>query len=319
MSVTAGTSWASRWCNARVDDLMGWIQGLFADCAVRAPFGIGWDLDRAAPPLTARVTPADCTTGRIRLYRDTVGDRISFAARLQAFLDVELDRPVPPCPNHRMALIPSRAGEAVKWRCPEGDFEAPVGEYLHALWPPGPEEESKAVAPMLAARFHRQGVSGIRQFGVERHRDRWVTRLRLGPEGDEAAVRDAAAPIEVEIEAAPAQAIHTARVQRAATATEPAHRALTLRGVAMTLAALRGHLHRATAGEDCDVLVDETHVRIGPEHRIGPPGGPLVLDAAGHPFAQEGDSVCCVGGFLPTGPVQGETPVFHAGELRVYE
>jgi len=44
-----------------------------------------------------------------------------------------------------------------------------------------------------------------------------------------------------------------------------------------------------------------------------------VLDASGDPFAEEGDAVCCVGGFAPTGPVQGETPVFHAGELRVYE
>jgi hypothetical protein len=286
---------------------------------MRAPFGIGWDLDRADPPLTARVTPADCSTARIRLRRDDVGERISFAARLQAFLDVELDRPVPPCPNHGVGLIPSREGDVVEWRCPERDFQARVGDYLHALWPPRPDEEPSKIAPMLAARFQRRGVSGIRSFGVERRGDCWVATLRLGPDGDEVAVRDAAAPLVVEVEAERAEALRTVRLQRAATETEPAHRALTLRGVAITLAALHGQLRRARAGESCDFLVGETQVRLGPEHRIGPPGGPVVLDAAGHPFAEEGDTVCCVGGFLPSGPVRGATPVFHAGELRVYE
>ncbi len=169
---------------------------------------------------------------------------------------------------------------------------------------------------MLAARFRRRGVSGISRFGVERRSDCWVATLRLGPDGDDVAVRDAAAPLVVEVEAERAEAVRTVRLQRAATDTEPAHRALALRGVAITLAALRGPLRRAKARESCDFLVGETQVRLGPEHRIGPPGRPVVLDAAGHPFAEEGDTGCCVGGFLPTGPVRGETPVFHAGELR---
>lgn len=308
-----------RCCNGCVDDLVGWIQGLFADCAVRAPFGIGWDLDRADPPLTARVTPADCSTARIRLRRDDVGERISFAARLQAFLDVELDRPVPPCPNHGFGLIPTRVGDAVEWRCPKADFQARVGDYLHALWPPGPDEPQGEIAPMLAERFRRRGVTGIRWFGVERPSDRWVATLKLGPDGDEVAVRDAAAPLMVEIEAERAEPVHTVRVQRAATDTEPAHRALTLRGAVITLAALRGQLRRARAGEGCDFLVGDTQVCLRPEHRIGPRGGPVVLDASGNPFAEEGDTVCCVGGFAKRGPVRDETPVFHAGELRVYQ
>jgi hypothetical protein len=302
-----------------VDDLVGWITGLFADCAVRAPFGIGWDLDRADPPLTARVTPADCSTARIRLRRDDVGERISFAARLQAFLDVELDRPVPPCPNHGVGLIPSRAGDVVEWRCPEGDFQARVGDYLDALWPPRPDEEPGKIAPMLAARFRRRGVSGIRRFGVESRSDCWVATLRLGPDGDEVAVRDAAAPLVVEVEAEGSVAVRSVRLQRSATETEPAHRALTLRGGAMRLAALGGQLRRARAGETSDFLVGETQVRLGPAHQVGPLGGPVVLDVSGHSFAEEGDAVCCVGGYLPTGPVRGQTPVFHAGELRVYE
>lgn len=92
-----------------MDELVAWIGGLFGDCSVRAPFGIGWDLDRAEPPLTATVTPADCSTAHIVLRRDDVGERINFAARLQAFLDIQLDRSVPPCPNHQVGLVPARA------------------------------------------------------------------------------------------------------------------------------------------------------------------------------------------------------------------
>jgi hypothetical protein len=44
-----------------------------------------------------------------------------------------------------------------------------------------------------------------------------------------------------------------------------------------------------------------------------------VLDASGDPFADEGDSVCCVGGFGKSGPFQGQIQIFFAGELRVYE
>ena len=87
----------------------------------------------------------------------------------------------------------------------------------------------------------------------------------------------------------------------------------------MPLAALRGRLRRASASDDCDFVVADTLVRLVPEHRVGPPGSPVVLDASGKPFAEEGDEVCCVGGFLKTGPVRGQTPVFSAGELRVYE
>ena len=301
-----------------MDDLVAWIRGLFGDCSVRAPFGIGWDLDRAEPPLTAKVTPADCSTAHIVLRRDDVGERINFAARLQAFLDIELDRPVPPCPNHQIGLVPARAGDVVEWRCPEGDFRARVGDYWEALWPPGPDEDpSSNIAPMLAERFRRRGVTGIHSFGVELRDGRLVARLKLRPDGDETAVRKAAAPVLVEAEQV--EAVRTVRLHRPATETEPAHRALTLVGVPLLLAALRGRLRRGGASNDCDFVVGDTLVRLLPEHRIDPPSGPVVLDASGDPFAEEGDAVCCVGGFAPTGPVRDETPVFNAGELRVYE
>jgi len=300
-----------------MDDLVAWIQGLFQDFSVRAPFGIGWELDRDEPPLAATVTPADCSTARIALRRDDVGERISFADRLRVFLDIELDRSVPPCPNHLIGLLPVRVDDAVEWRCREGDFRCRVGDYQEALWPPGPEEEPGNVAPMLAAHFHRRNVRGIHSFGVELRDGRWVATVKLRPDGDEAIVREAAAPVVVE--ARRVEAVRTVRLERPASEMEPAHRSLSLVGVPLRLAALQGRLRRAGADGHCDVLVDDASVRLLPEHRIGPPGGPLVLDASGDPFAEEGDRVCCVGGFGKTGPVRGETPIFNAGELRVYE
>lgn len=300
-----------------MDDLVAWIQGLFDDCSWRAPFGIGWHLDRADAPVTATVTPADCSSAQIVLNRDDVLGRINFAARLQAFLDVELDRPVPPCPVHRVGLVPVRAGDAVHWGCPAGDFQCRVGDYQDALWPPGVDEDAGRIAPMLAGRLRRRRVTGIHSFGVELRDGRWVAKIKLRPDADEPAIRAAADPILVEAEHV--EGVRTIRAHRSATETEPAHRALTLVGVPIQLAALRGRLRRARAADACDFLVADTPVRLLPEHRLGTPGSPVVLDTSGTPFADEGDTVCCVGGYAPTGPVHGQRPVFGAGELRVYE
>jgi hypothetical protein len=300
-----------------VDDLLVWMQGLFDDCSCRAPFGIGWHLDRAEPPVTATVTPADCSSAQVRLIRDGVLERIGFAERLQAFLDVELDRPVPPCPIHGVGLVAVRVGEAVDWRCPAGDFQCRVGAYQNALWPPNADEDPHRIGPMLARRFSLKGVTGIHSFGVELREGHWVARIRIRPDADKLAILAAADPVLIETESV--EAVATIRVQRPATETEPAHRALTLVGVPIRLAALRGPLRRAGAADACDFLVADTAVRLLPEHRLGPVGSPVVLDGSGTPFADERDVVCCVGGFSPTGPVQGQTPVFNAGELRVYE
>jgi hypothetical protein len=300
-----------------MDDLVAWIEGLFDDCSFRAPFGIGWHLDQSEPPITATITPADRPTAEIVLSRDDVLGRISFAARLQAFLDLELDRPVPPCPVHRVGLVAVRAGNAVDWRCEAGDFQCQVGGYQEALWPPGADEDPGRIGPMLARRFSRRRLTGIHSFGVERRDGRWVAKIKWRPEADQAAIRMAAEPFLIDAEQV--DAVRTIRVQRPATDTEQAHRALTLVGVPLLLAALRGRLRRAGPDEAFDFLVADTPVRLLPEHRLGPVGRPVVLDSAGTPFADQGDTVCCVGGFAPTGPVRGQTPVFHAGELRVYE
>jgi hypothetical protein len=231
------------WCNVRMDDLVAWLRGLFHDFSVRAPFGIGWELDRAEPPLTATVTPADGWTALFRLTGDDVGERLNFADQLRVFLDTELDRPVPPCPNHLAGLVPVRVDDTVEWRCPEGDFRCRVGDYEEALWPPGLQEDPGNVAPMLAARFRRLDVRGIQSVAVELRGRRWVAVVELRPDGDETAVREAAAPVVVAAE--PVDAMRTVRLERPATETEPAHRALTIAGTPMRLAMCGGRLGRA--------------------------------------------------------------------------
>jgi hypothetical protein len=143
-----------------------------------------------------------------------------------------------------------------------------------------------------------------------------VVRIKLRPDADGPAIRKAADPMRIEAEEV--EAVRTLRVERSATETEPAHRALTRVGAANLLAGLHGRLRRAGAADAWDFLVSDTPVRLLPDHRLGPPGRAVVLDASGTPFADEGDEVWCVGGFAPVGPVRGHTPIFHAGELRVY-
>jgi hypothetical protein len=82
------------------------------------------------------------------------------------------------------------------------------------------------------------------------------------------------------------------------------------------LALMQGTLRRAAGGDDCDFLVGGSsgnlhRVRLLPEHVLGPPDGPVVIDAFGVPFAYDGDEVQCVGG--------GHEGLFVAAKLRVFE
>lgn len=299
-----------------MDDLVGWVTRLFEDCSARGPFGVGLELDRAQPPLVATVSPADMPTGYVRLDRDDIRGRIDFACRLQAFLDVALDQPVPRCPIHNVGLTPTRSRDEVVWCCPEGDFRCEVGEYeLAAFWPP--TQADTRAAPMLAKRFDRYGVTGLSSFWVEDRDGRLVAQVTVRPDADDGLVREAALPLEVEFTRAPA--IGTAREWHPATDREPAHETLTLTGVAMRAARLDGVLRRAAPEDECDVLVGTTRVRLGPDHLIGEPGTSLLMDADGLTFAHEGDQVSCGGGGVPHGPVRTDRPpLFHAGRISVY-
>ncbi len=299
-----------------MDDLVEWVTRLFGDCRARSPFGVVLELDRAEPPLVAAVSPADMPTGYVGLDRDDVGGRIAFACRLQAFLDVALDQPVPRCPTHNLGLTPTRVEDEVEWCCPEGDFRCAVGEYeLAAFWPP--TQADSWAAPLLAKRFDRHGATGLSGFWVEDRDGQLVARVTARPDANDDLVRAAASPLDVEFTRAPA--ISTVRRWHPATDHEPAHEILTLTGVAMRLARLDGVLRRPAPEDECDFLVGATRVRLGPDHLIGEPGRPLLMDAAGVVFADEGDHVSCGGGGVPRGPLHTDTRfLFHAGQIAVY-
>ncbi len=255
-------------------------------------------------------------TGFVRLDRDDVRGRIDFVCRLQAFLDVAFDQPVPACPTHNLGLAPTRAGDDVIWSCPKGDLRCEVGAYeLAAFWPP--TRADSWAAPLLAKRFRQSGVSGLSGFSVDDRDGQLVARIEVRPDADDDAVRSAASPLLVEFTRVPA--ISTVRKWCPPTEREPAHETLTLTGVAMRLARLDGTLRRAAPEDDCDFLVGDTRVRLAAAHVIGEPGRPVLMDEDWVRFADQGDQVSCGGGGGPAGPVRTDRPsVFHAGQISVY-
>jgi hypothetical protein len=85
------------------------------------------------------------------------------------------------------------------------------------------------------------------------------------------------------------------------------------------LAALTGRLVRPSGDQDADVLVDGQSVRLGPEHRLGGPDEPLLLDTDGIPLADVGEIAYCVGGFPPATGIRGEERPFCAWQIRIKE
>lgn len=76
------------------------------------------------------------------------------------------------------------------------------------------------------------------------------------------------------------------------------------------MARLEGRLWRSSSG---GMEVGRVAVRLTFEHRLGPPGTPLLLDADGLPFADEGDTLICAGGFPPA--ATGQEKVFCVGKV----
>jgi hypothetical protein len=208
------------------------------------------------------------------------------------FTDLETRSP------HGIGLRAVRADDEVRWRCPDGDVDCAIGAYDEPLWPPLPGDPE--AAPLLARRLQRLGVRGASAFGVTDG----VVKARLHEGSDEAAFRAAAAPLAVEIRWIPP--VGWARQDT------PDGELLTVTNAAMMRAALRGRLRRS--GSD-GLLVGDTKIRLSMAHQLGPAGGPLLLDADGTPFAEEGDEVRCGGGFLPQSPVPGDRPIFSASSI----
>jgi hypothetical protein len=308
---------------ASVVNLVDWFEGLFDDLTTGVRSGVMWSLDRAEPPLTVHVQPADRPTLSLRLNAVATVELRAFAAEIQGLLSPLLGVALPSCPAHGAVLdvVEAPVG-SVSWRCKEADFSCVVGDYKEALWPPGPDEPAENLAPLLGHHLKRRGVMrGVASWSVRHDDGALVGNIDLRPGADEAAVVEAAYPVRLNVSRiAP---VTTARFEEPATEEEPARRVLTTLNAPMHLALLRGTLRGALPDERCDVIVEShgsrIHVRLLPEHRLGAPREPLLFDHLGLPFADDGDEVACTGGFGPTSRIEGDAGVFVAGQITVYE
>ncbi|MDA8311087.1 MAG: hypothetical protein M0Z46_10850 [Actinomycetota bacterium] len=301
-----------------------WLEGLFDDVTTRIRTGVTWTLDRSEVPLTVHVRPADRPMISLPLSGDGSAELRAFATALQNALNPLLGTNAPPCPTHGMALEALEEHGQVRWRCTQGDFSCLVGDYREALWPPGPEEPQENLGSLLGHHLERRGVMrGVAAWSVRREAGALVGGITLRPAADEAAIREAAAPVALHV--THIGPITTVRVDEPADDRERARRTLRIGGkMAVTMAArLHGIVRRATPEEGCDFIVEagkrRVRVRLRPEHRCGDPGEPVLFDHNGDPFADDGDEVTCGGGHIPTSRVEGEPGLFHAGIVSVYE
>lgn len=251
------------------------------------------------PPLLVEVGLADGPGLEVVLRDDGPLARIAVAERVQAHIDAAWDVALPPCPDHRVGLRPGRAGASVRWRCAQGDVDCAVGDYDELLWPPRAEDQRRA-APLLGDRLRRRRVTGLARWSVADG----VVHAKVHQGADQEAIRAAAAPLQVEIDWVPP--VGWARTQG------PDGESLSITNTAMRLARLAGPLRRSTSGS---LQVGQADVRLSFPHRIGPPGHPLLSDADGVRFADDGDDVVCGGGFAPSGPLRGTPAVFVIGRI----
>jgi hypothetical protein len=305
---------------------LDWLEAIFADVRLRAPFAMDWAVDRRELPMivTVRTPRADSTRRLLFDGDDTVLAAQRFASDLQVLLQPVFGVPLPPCPFHGCALEPTASSGALEWRCPANDFACAAGDYSEALWPPSLDEPPGNVAMRLGSRFHRRQIGGLRNHHAEVRNDRWVVSVTVRPDADEAAISAAAAPIAVEF--THIEAVRTLLRRQPATERERACRELLSTGGGQ-LAALNGTLRRASPRDDCDFLVEQrpeslVRVQLGPEHRIGALDEPVILAPSGEPFADDGDEVVCGGGYRPrVSRVEGEVEeaLFYAHYLKVFE
>jgi hypothetical protein len=292
------------------------LSRLLADLNVRSPFGVTWSASGPEVPLSVAVVPADYPGGSFTVTGNSAEQAVAgFALEVQQWLAAVCGFAVPRCPSHEQVLHASVVDTDLWWRCPAGDFECVLGEYLLALWPPTAGDMQ--ASPALAARLSRRGLRWAEASVTFDQTSAGEASITLFEGEDETTTRAAAAPLRAKIEWASQD-----RTERYTDTTSSGLvRGLRLvGGRARHMASLRGSLARIADLDGVgDVLVGGTPVRIGPEHRLGGPSESLLLDADGDAFADVGDMVSCAGGYPPSTNVHGETNAFYAWQITVPE
>ena len=297
---------------------LDWVEAVLQDllwCA--PPPGVTWTANSREPPIRVCLRRAEEDFADLVMGGpDVVSAAIEFAVGAQQCLQGEAAAALPPCPAHGEALVPRRMHAGAEWRCPEGDVSCPVGKYTETLWPP---PAGTAPEPRLVADRLRRRSLAFLSLVVEAGDGRPLVRVRLTEGADQAGFARAVDPLNLEVTGwvPPPK---TVRTDSDVGEGGPPYRALTYLGGFGQLARLAGRLHGPAPGGDADVVVEVANgtlvpVRLLPDHRVGEPGGALLLDAQGRPFARVGDNVVCAGGARHTAVLNKEA-VFVAWEIR---
>jgi hypothetical protein len=178
------------------DPVLRLIDAVLGDLAVRSEMYIGRRREDGGDESFVLQTGED---GRLRL---ALPDRASDAsiegvvAEAQAYLGDVLGAPVPLCPRHHHPLVGSAAHGRLTWVCPEGSWQCALGDYEELTWP---QDDVATLAPILARRLKRRGVTGVVTINVGRTRRGLVAEFGVAETGADLmqTLRDAAAPLPV--------------------------------------------------------------------------------------------------------------------------
>jgi hypothetical protein len=154
--------------------------------------------------------------GRVRLSLPDLSSDTSIAAvvaEAQARLTEVLGAPVPLCPRHQHALLPSGSAGQLMWVCPDGEWQCPLGDYAELAWP---HFDLDSLAPILAGRLHRRGITGVATIGVRVTERGAVAEFGVSEMSVELAraLEEAAAPLPVSFHHEPRRMIRVGGLPR---------------------------------------------------------------------------------------------------------
>lgn len=147
--------------------------------------------------------------GRFRLSLPDLSSDTSIEAvvvEAQARLSKVLGVPLPLCPWHQHALLPSASAGQLTWVCPDGEWQCPLGDYAELAWP---RFDLDSLASILAGRLDRRGITGVATIGVRATAEGAIAEFGVPKMSVELAraLKKAAAPLPVKFHFEPRRMI----------------------------------------------------------------------------------------------------------------
>ena len=145
------------------DPVLRMVDAILGDLSVRSAMYVG---RRSEDGDTKSFVIQTGEKGRCRLGLPDLASAASIqraAVSAQAHVAEAVGAPVPLCPQHHHALRPHLERGQLTWKCPDGEWQCGLGEYAELSWP---QFDADSLAPILAGRLQRRGISGWVTFGV---------------------------------------------------------------------------------------------------------------------------------------------------------